>query len=250
VTETACAAEENELELGKTQGTFMDNQSAPPPLPVTAPAKTSGMAVTSLVLGVLGMFTCGLTALIGLILGIVAIVKVQNSGGKLKGFGLALAGTIVSGIFLLIIPVAMLHPALTAAKRKAQIINCAYNEKQLAMAMRTYAGDHNNQLPHAKTWCDDIKAAVGPEKVFKCPAADSNNRCDYAFNAKLDGMDASKINPQTVMIFESDGGWNASGGPESMISQSRHARIFAVAFADGSVQLLRESQIGTLRWDP
>src|SRR5258706_8164921 len=45
--------------------------SAPPPLPVTTPApKTSGLAVTSLVLGVLGLFTCGLTALFGLILGI------------------------------------------------------------------------------------------------------------------------------------------------------------------------------------
>src|SRR5271163_4562845 len=45
--------------------------SSVPPLPAPAravPAKTSGMAVTSLVLGVLGMFTCGFTALFGLIL--------------------------------------------------------------------------------------------------------------------------------------------------------------------------------------
>ena len=67
------------------------------------------------------MFTCGITALAGLICGIVAMVKVKNSGGKLGGGGLALAGTIVSGIFLLMIPIfaAMLLPALASAKQKA-----------------------------------------------------------------------------------------------------------------------------------
>ena len=63
-------------------------------------------------------------------------------------------------------------------------------------------------------------------------------------------MDESKVSPQTVMIFESDGGWNANGGPELMIGKSRHSRVFLVAFADGSVQRLRESQLNTLRWDP
>jgi prepilin-type processing-associated H-X9-DG protein len=230
----------------------MNAESSPPSLPDAAPAKTSGMAITSLVLGILGMFTCGLTALFGLIFGIIAIIKVNNSGGKLKGFGLALAGTIVSAVFLFMIPIfaAMLLPALSAAKQKAQEINCINNEKQLALAIRIYSGDNTNHFPPAATWCDAIKTAVGADKVFKCVAANSNSRCDYAFNAKLDGMDESKINPQTVMIFESDGGWNANGGPELMIGQPRHARMFVVAFADGSVQQMRESQLSTLRWDP
>src|ERR1041385_3953660 len=54
-----------------------------PPLPRSAPSivssshpvKTSGLAVTSLVLGILGLFTCGATALVGLVLGIVAMNK-------------------------------------------------------------------------------------------------------------------------------------------------------------------------------
>jgi prepilin-type processing-associated H-X9-DG protein len=52
------------------------------------------------------------------------------------------------------------------------------------------------------------------------------------------------------MIFESDGGWNANGGSELMIGKARHARMFVVAFADGSVRQLPQSQVGTLRWDP
>src|SRR5450759_183601 len=57
-----------------------------PPLPITpsgAPAKTSGMAIASLVLGVLGFFTCGVTGLVGLVLGIISMVKIKKSGGQL-----------------------------------------------------------------------------------------------------------------------------------------------------------------------
>ena len=228
--------------------------SALPPL-VAAPAiapRMSGLAVTALVLAILGMFTCGFTALFGLTLGIIAMVKVRNSGGKLSGNGIALAATIVSAVFLFLIPIfaGMLLPALAAAKQKAQEINCVNNEKQLALAVRIYYGDHANHFPPAATWCDAIKTTVGQEHVFKCPAANSGGRCDYGFNAKLDGLDEGKVNPQTVELFESDAGWNASGGPELMIGKPRHARMFVVAFADGSIQQLRESQLSTLRWDP
>jgi hypothetical protein len=226
-----------------------------PPLPATpppVPSKTSGLAVTSLVLGILGVFTCGLTALFGLILGIIALVSVSKSRGALRGGGIALAGIIVSGVFLFMIPIfaAMLLPALAAAKQKAEAINCVNNEKQLALAVRMYSDDHTNQLPSAATWCDAIKDTVGTQIIFRCAAANSSGRCDYAFNIKLDGMDESKIAPNTVMIFESDGGWNANGGPERMISKPRHARVFVVAFVDGSVQQLQESQLSALRWDP
>jgi hypothetical protein len=210
------------------------------------------MAISSLVLGILGMFTCGITALIGLILGIIAMVKVKNSGGKLGGGGIALAGVIVSGIFLVMIPIyaAMMLPALAQAKQKAQSINCVNNEKQLSIGMRMYSRDNKDQLPPAATWCDAIQPEAGTTNIFHCPADFSGSRCSYAFNAKLGGMDESKINPNTVMIFESDSGWNANGGSELMIRKPRHARVFVVAFADGSVQQLPESQLNTLRWDP
>ena len=225
---------------------------APPPLLAATHAKTSGMAISSLVLGILGVFTCGVTALIGLILGIIAMVKVKNSGGKLGGGGIALAGVIVSGIFLVMIPIyaAMMLPALAAAKQRAEAINCVNNLKQLSIGVRMYSGDNKDQLPPAATWCDAIQPEAGTTNIFHCPADFSGSRCSYAFNAKLGGMDESKINPHTVTIFESDGGWNANGGSELMIRKPRHARVFVVAFADGSVQQLRESQLNTLRWAP
>lgn len=230
----------------------MADNPNPPPLPNTTPPKTSGMAVTSLVLGILGFFTCGLTALFGLIFGIISLIKIKDNKDTLKGGGLALAGIIVSAVFLLMIPIfaAMLLPALSAAKERAQTINCVSNEKQLALAVRIYEGDHTNQLPPSATWCDAIKTDVGSERPFKCPAADPASQCDYAFNAALGGMDESKVDPSTVMIFESNGGWNANGGPELMVFRHERDRKSVVAFADGSVQEIRQSQLSTLRWNP
>jgi prepilin-type processing-associated H-X9-DG protein len=230
----------------------------PPALPARTPAtagKTSALAVTSLVLGILGLFTCGFTALFGLILGIMALVKLSNSRGELRGKGLALAGTILSAMFLLMIPVfaALLLPALASAQNKAREINCVNNEKMLALAVRTYSSGNSNQLPPAATWCDAIKANAGSGSIFRCPAVTGevpgSNLCDYAFNAKLGGMDASKVNPQTVMIFESDGGWDAHGGPE-LLASPRHRKDIVVAFADGHVEMVPPSRLAALRWDP
>ncbi|MHC4684630.1 MAG: DUF4190 domain-containing protein, partial [Planctomycetota bacterium] len=64
----------------------------------TAPApdaKTSGLAITALVLGILSFFTFFITAIPAIIVGIVGLVKIEKSGGKLKGNGLAIAGIAV-----------------------------------------------------------------------------------------------------------------------------------------------------------
>jgi hypothetical protein len=226
------------------------------PTPLSAetvgPAKTSGLAIASLVLGILGIVTCGVMALIGLILGIVALVKVKNSRGALKGNGIALAGVIVSGIFLLMLPIfaAMLLPALAKAKQKARTINCVSNVKQLGLAMRIYAGDNHNHYPAGTNWCDAIQPEVGTLKVFHCPADLSGGRCSYAFNARLSGAEEGRVNPTTVMIFEADGGWNLSGGKELLLANPRHGHLVVVGYADGAVEQMPESRLSQLRWNP
>ncbi len=226
-----------------------------PPLARVAPAQTSRLAITSLVLGVLGFLTLGLTALVGLVLGIVARVRISNSQGHLGGSGAATAGIVVSAVALLLVPViailaAMLLPALAQAKSRAQTIVCVNNVKQLGLAVRLYATDHQDQFPPAATWCDAIQSYVGAAGVFKCPAGDPVKQSHYAFNAQLDGRDTSKVAPETVMIFEADDGWNVSGGPDRRLGRSRHGGLFVVALADGSVQQVSPARLKELRWEP
>jgi prepilin-type processing-associated H-X9-DG protein len=226
------------------EAAFAASAGAPPPLPATpVEVKTSGMAITSLVLGILGL--CGITALVGLVLGIVALLKINRSGGRLSGQGLAIAGICVSGFMLFFsIPVmaALTLPALARAKQKAQAINCVNNLKQLGLGVKLYALNNKDQFPPAATWCDAIQGGVGSPKVFQCPA-DPGLRCAYAFNAKLDGKKENEIDPQTVLLFESDAGWNGSGGPGALKPHQHSSRSVNVALADGSVQSIPRAQL-------
>lgn len=234
---------------------FAEALAQPPTLPTlpTAPpepAKTSGMAVASLILGFLGF--CGLTALVGLVLGIIAMVRISKSEGRLKGQGLAIAGVIISAVFLVLLP-ALLVPAAKNAKTKVFSIACIANAQQLNTAVIMHAQANTNTCPPAATWCDAIKGNLVLTNAFQClAAADKSQRCHYAFNAKLDriSMDQIKNPAQTVMIFETDGGWNLSGGSELKPKKPRHGRMVIVGFADGHTEAVDESRLAQLQWEP
>jgi len=230
-----------------------------PPLPGAAPkpagpTKTCGMATASLICGALG-FTC-VTAVIGLVLGFLAHDRIRKSNGQLTGSGMATAGIVLSLIFMLVgllaVPAGMLLPALSKAKQRAQSINCMSNIKQLELAVLLYSGDHKDVLPSATTWCDDITQQAASPQAFRCPAGDPGQRGHYAFNAKLSNLPNLKItNPmKTVMIFETDQGWNASGGPELLPKSPRHGRAVVVGFADGHAEVVTQARLSQLNWDP
>ncbi|MGA2915844.1 MAG: DUF4190 domain-containing protein [Sedimentisphaerales bacterium] len=70
------------------------------------PTKTSGMAITSMILGISGfsMFgVFGITWIIGLIFGILALNKIGKSGGAVKGKGFAVTGIITSAVGLALV---------------------------------------------------------------------------------------------------------------------------------------------------
>jgi len=70
------------------------------------PTRTSGMAITSMILGISGfsMFgVFGITWIIGLIFGIIALSRVGKSSGQLKGKGFAIAGIVTSAIGLALV---------------------------------------------------------------------------------------------------------------------------------------------------
>ncbi len=217
----------------------------------TTPAGNSGLAIASLVLGLLGFCSAGLTALVGLILGIIALVRIRQSAGRLGGQGFAIAGICVSGFFLLLIPIqlGLLLPALAKAKSRAQGINCVSNLKQLGLAMQIYSNDHQDKFAAAENWCDALRPNVSSGKILQCYADRSGQRCSYAFNARLSGMEEGKIDPKTVLFFETDGGWNVSGGPSLVISRPRHTFV-NVCFKDGRVEQVSKAGLSQLRWDP
>ena len=244
--------------LSRRSGPRLSSQpQAPAYVMAPAPVKTSGMAITSLVLGILGFFSCGLTALFGLVFGFIAMAHIKKSEGQLGGWGLALAGTIVSAasmlLLILFLP-ALVLPALAQAKDRAQAARCVLNVKDLYLGTQFYASQHNGHLPSGANWCDAIKSHVPTDSDYHCPRTELSQRCGYAFNEKLAGKDLERVPGETVLFFEADAGWNASGGRELMISSPRHRAhrrpVYIIGFADGSVEEVDASRLDTLRWDP
>jgi len=115
--------------------------------------RKQGQAIASLVLGILSLacftFLSGIPAII---LGHIARKKARVDPNRFGGEGLALAGLILgyAGTALTIVQLAiisaMLLPALARAKARAQSINCINNMKQVGLAYRTWALDHEDQF--------------------------------------------------------------------------------------------------------
>ncbi len=213
-------------------------------------AKTSGLAITSFVLGILSIFTLFLTVLPAIICGIAGLVKISKSEGRLKGKGLAIAGMALPAAALPVIAIllAILMPALSKTKMLAQRLVCGANIRQLTSAIFIYANNYDDKFPTADQWCDLlISKADVPEKSFNCKSAPPGTFC-YAINKNLDGLRMGDIHLDTVMLFEITGGRNIAGGAE-LLSTERHRGVGCnIAFVDGHVQFIRTENIGQLKW--
>ena len=82
--------------------TSTSESSTAPAASVPAAAKTSGMAIASLVLGIIGLFTGWLFSILAIIFGAVGLSQVNRSNGVIKGKGIALAGLILGIIAIFI----------------------------------------------------------------------------------------------------------------------------------------------------
>lgn len=213
-------------------------------------AKTSPIAITSLILGILSVFTCMLTALPAIICGIISLVKISGSGGQLKGKGLAIAGiaTPAAALPIIALLMAIMMPALGKSKGIVQQKICESNLNQLSVAMFVYTHDYDDKFPPADQWCDLLisEVDVSPQ-IFNCKNT-SLDSVSYGLNKNLNGLRIGDLPPDMVMIFEIAGGRNIAGGPEMLETQRHGGRGCNIAFADGHVEFVRVESIGQLKW--
>ena len=211
---------------------------------VAAP-QTSGMAIAALILGMLSCIPlCGLVALI---LGIVALVQIGNSRGRLAGQGMAIAGIICSimlTICLLVFAGPLLFaglaiPIFSKANEKSDQTNCLSNQRQIAMAAMLYAQDNNQKLPSGFTSLN-----LSPS-VLTCK--DSSNPIGYGYNSNLAGSALGSINStdQPKILLSAD-----SNAPNHLITSStdidstRHKSGYIASFVDGHVEFCpQEKQV-------
>jgi prepilin-type processing-associated H-X9-DG protein len=224
-----------------------------PEVPIPAPQpKTSGLAIASLICGIAGFCTLGVGALVGLILGIIAILDIKKSLGQIRGMGVAVAGVIISGFILLMIPVIVmiLIPSFLIALKPGFAAAASSNISQVGEMALEYAQEHKGQLPTADQWVDQC-AKYWPANKLADPADPYGGRA-IAMNAKVAGVSVKSIRDpgRTVLFFECANRAPPAGGPENLPTQPRHGPGFNICFCDGTVAAMPPPTIKNLNWDP
>lgn len=108
------------------------------------PAKTSVMAVFSMVFGFLSLLFSFVAGLIGIILGVVSLIRINNSNGKLKGAPFAIIGIVASvclSLFSLLF-IAMLLPAVQQVREAARRVMSTNNVRQMTLAQLNYESSY------------------------------------------------------------------------------------------------------------
>ncbi len=121
---------------------------------------------------------------------------------------------------------------------------CKEDISLLYHPLRWYADDHNGQYPPGNRWCDLlIEETAEVARYFVCKGG-SPARSHYAINAnaKPDSPD------DVVLLFETNGGWNQSGGPELLTTENHKGKGCNVLYVGGHVQFVRSKDIDKLRW--
>jgi hypothetical protein len=78
------------------------NYYGPPGGPVY-PARTNGLAITALIMGILGFLTCGVTSVLAIIFGHMGSAQIKRTGENGQGMALAgiILGWILTGLWIL-----------------------------------------------------------------------------------------------------------------------------------------------------
>ncbi len=219
-------------------------------------AKTSGLAIASLVLGICGIFTCGLTAIVGLILGIVGLCAINKRAEQLKGKGLAIAGIVTSAIGIVLIPfiailMALLMPALSSARTQARRTVSMTYVKQICLATAMYCDENEGRFPPADNWPVALNEYIGDKKILTSLFAPEAGRA-WAMNEHLEGWKLRDIKQpgRTVLIFEVRFNSPPAGGRELLPERPRGPRGYIIGFVDGHIECVPPERFDELIWAP
>ena len=144
----------------------------PPLSSVAPPARTSKLAVSSLVLGIIGLFCLPLLGGIpAVILGHKARGRIRQSGGTEGGAGLALAGLIMGYLSIVVAVVGLLVaiPLVIQAKKTGETLRCVANLRMIDFAKEQWATENEKQ-PTDVPKAEDLNPLMEkPLDSLKCP---------------------------------------------------------------------------------
>lgn len=187
------------------------------------PTLKIGMAITALVLAILGMCV-PLVGIVALALGIIALTKANSRPREYGGKGLAIAGIAVGAVsivFSCIMGMGILLPALGAARHAARQIKSASQIRAISQALMVYASENKDAFPEVGA---DLKMRLSglDPSIWESPSS-MPGQPSYLYV----GGQKKTLDEKQVLLFEN---------PMLMRNGTN------VGFGDNSVQFLPPEQ--------
>ncbi len=133
--------------------TLLNNNSAATTSPHTVIPKSSGLALTSMILGA-SSFACLITAIPAVICGHIARSQIKKSDGRITGSGLALAGLITGYLWLGIVMIAAIAaltvPLVMRQQKLANRTEAISNAKFFGIALYEFHNEYGS-YPNEET---------------------------------------------------------------------------------------------------
>ena len=127
--------------------------AASPQLPPGVLPQTSGLAITSMVLGI-SSFLCGITGIPAVICGHIARGNIKRSQGQQTGDGFALAGLITGYLGTLLVGVSIIAgltvPLVMRQRKKADQTEATSNARSFGLALLEFESEYG-RFPDAST---------------------------------------------------------------------------------------------------
>ena len=125
---------------------------------------------------------------------------------------------------------------------------CASNMNELGEAIQAYSNRYDLKYPAKDKWCDLLAEHADVNEIYICRGAfkcGDKGRCHYAINPNC----GPNSPPNTVLLFETKGGWNQYGGPEILTTEHHEGKGCNILFNNGDVNFVETKQLSELKWD-
>jgi prepilin-type processing-associated H-X9-DG protein len=184
--------------------TFTVGAPMAPPT-VVSPAVTGrpprqGLAVAALICGIGGLVLCPLVGIVGLVMGIVALLRANRDPREYGGKGLAIGGICTGAISMLLFPlmIAILLPSLSRARELSKRLVCSANMAGINSAMQTYQMQFRSPPPDLQAL---LASGLTTPRQLVCPsskATPSDSKDGYVLVTET----GAKPRMDDVVIYE------------------------------------------------